>query len=37
MHWFRGCVSLLRGQGFAAVGVPVLPMEAKRLWFGLVG
>lgn len=37
MHWFRGWVPLLRGPGFAAVGVPVLRMEAQTLWVVLVG
>ena len=35
MHWLRGW--LLQGQGFAAVGVPVLRMEAQRLQVVLVG
>ena len=37
MHWFRDWVPLLRGSGFAAVGVPVLWMEAQTLRVVLVG
>lgn len=37
MHCFRGWVPLLRGSGFAAVGVPVLRTEAQTLRVVLVG
>ena len=37
MHCFRDWVPLLRGSGFAAVGVPVLRTEAQTLWVVLVG
>ena len=37
LHCFRDWVPLLRGSGFAAVGVPVLRMEAQTLRVVLVG
>ena len=37
VHCFRDWVPLLRGPGFAAVGVPVLRTEAQTLRVVLVG